>query len=103
MQSDDTDNARVEQARKASQFLTTVDAATYVCLSRRTLEKMRTTGNGPVYRKHGRYVRYHTGAAGAPETPFPKAKRPGSRSREGEATQARQRSYAGERRPGLIR
>jgi excisionase family DNA binding protein len=59
MESDDTDNARVEQARKESPFLTTVEAATYVCLSRRTLEKMRTTGNGPVYRKHGRYVRYH--------------------------------------------
>jgi hypothetical protein len=25
------------------------------------LEKFRTTGRGPAYRKHGRYVRYHIG------------------------------------------
>lgn len=59
MEPNDTDNARAGQARKESPFLTTVEAATYVCLSRRTLEKMRTAGNGPIYRKHGRYVRYH--------------------------------------------
>jgi len=59
MQPTDTDTARAEQARKESPFLTTVEAATYVCLSRRTLEKMRTAGDGPAYRKHGRYVRYH--------------------------------------------
>ena len=40
-------------------FLTTAQAAFYVNLSRRTLEKMRTVGGGPKYRKHGRYVRYH--------------------------------------------
>ncbi len=28
-------------------------------LSFPTLEKMRLTGNGPRFRKHGRYVRYH--------------------------------------------
>jgi excisionase family DNA binding protein len=50
---------RADQARKQSPFLTSEQAATYVGLSRRTLEKMRTTGDGPVYRKHGRYVRYH--------------------------------------------
>ena len=59
MEPTDTDTARAGQARKESPFLTTVEAATYVCLSRRTLEKMRTAGNGPAYRKHGRYVRYH--------------------------------------------
>ena len=59
MELNDTDTARAGQARKESPFLTTVEAATYVCLSRRTLEKMRTAGNGPVFRKHGRYVRYH--------------------------------------------
>ncbi|MDB6083470.1 MAG: hypothetical protein JWN43_1351 [Gammaproteobacteria bacterium] len=57
---DDTDpDARAEQARKTSPFLSTTQAAYYVGLSRRTLEKMRTTGRGPKYRKHGRYVRYH--------------------------------------------
>ena len=59
MQSDDTDTLRVEQTRKESPFLTTTQAGSYVGLSRRTLEKMRTAGNGPAYRKHGRYVRYH--------------------------------------------
>lgn len=59
MEPNDNDTARAGQARKESPFLTTVEAATYVCLSRRTLEKMRTAGNGPIYRKHGRYVRYH--------------------------------------------
>ena len=55
----DDNCARAEQARKESPFLATAEAATYVGLSRRTLEKMRTAGNGPIYRKHGRYVRYH--------------------------------------------
>lgn len=59
MQPDDIDIAHAEQARKESPFLTTAEAGTYVGLSRRTLEKMRTAGNGPIYRKHGRYVRYH--------------------------------------------
>ena len=59
MQSDDTDTFRVEQTRKESPILTTTQAGTYVGLSRRTLEKMRTAGTGPAYRKHGRYVRYH--------------------------------------------
>jgi len=56
MEDDDT---RAEKARKGSPFLSTAQAAHYVGLSRRTLEKMRTTGRGPRYRKHGRYVRYH--------------------------------------------
>jgi excisionase family DNA binding protein len=57
---DDNDpESRAEQARKQSPFLDTIRAAEYVGLSRRTLEKMRTTGRGPRYRKHGRYVRYH--------------------------------------------
>jgi excisionase family DNA binding protein len=43
----------------AQPFLTTDQAADYVRLSRRTLEKMRVIGDGPLYRKHGRYVRYH--------------------------------------------
>ena len=45
-------------ARHGSPFLNTARAAHYVGLSPRTLEKMRTLGHGPKYRKHGRYVRY---------------------------------------------
>jgi len=50
---------RAANAKKGSPFLTTDQAAHYVGLSRRTLEKMRTAGGGPPFRKHGRYVRYH--------------------------------------------
>lgn len=51
--------ARAANAKKGSPFLNTDQAAHYVGLSRRTLEKMRTAGGGPRFRKHGRYVRYH--------------------------------------------
>lgn len=54
---DETD--RAAQARKGSPFLNAAQAALYVGLSHRTLEKMRTQGHGPRFRKHGRYVRYH--------------------------------------------
>ncbi|HEV2549408.1 MAG TPA: helix-turn-helix domain-containing protein [Stellaceae bacterium] len=50
---------RAARAKKGSPFLSTAQAAHYIGLSRRTLEKMRTAGTGPKYRKHGRYVRYH--------------------------------------------
>ena len=50
---------RAANAKKGSPFLNTDQAAHYVSLSRRTLEKMRMAGGGPRFRKHGRYVRYH--------------------------------------------
>jgi excisionase family DNA binding protein len=53
------DQTRASEAKKGSPFLTTREAAHYLGLSFRTLEKMRLTGNGPRFRKHGRYVRYH--------------------------------------------
>lgn len=56
---------RAARARKGGPFLTTAQAAHYVGLSRRTLEKMRVVGGGPKYRKHGRYVRYHIDDLGA--------------------------------------
>lgn len=40
-------------------FLTTREAAAWLGLTSNTLEKWRVQGGGPVYRKHGRYVRYH--------------------------------------------
>jgi hypothetical protein len=39
-------------------FLRTAEAATYLALSRRTLEKLRVTGGGPPYRKLLRCVTY---------------------------------------------
>jgi len=50
---------RAASAKKGSPFLNTAQAAFYIGLSRRTLEKMRSVGGGPHFRKHGRYVRYH--------------------------------------------
>lgn len=55
----DDEIARAAKAKKGSPFLNTDQAAFYIGLSRRTLEKMRTHGGGPRFRKHGRYVRYH--------------------------------------------
>ena len=54
----DDQAARAARAKQVSPFLSTAQAAFYIGLSRRTLEKMRIVGGGPVYRKHGRYVRY---------------------------------------------
>ncbi|MCB1556924.1 MAG: helix-turn-helix domain-containing protein [Alphaproteobacteria bacterium] len=51
--------SRAAKARKECPFLSTKEAAYYLGLSTRTLEKMRLTGHGPRFRKHGRYVRYH--------------------------------------------
>lgn len=51
--------ARAQHAKKGSPFLNTAQAAFYVGLSSRTLEKMRLKGYGPRFRRHGRYVRYH--------------------------------------------
>lgn len=45
--------------RSDNPFLTPVQAADYVKLSWRTLEKMRQKGEGPPFRRHGRYIRYH--------------------------------------------
>lgn len=55
----DDEITRAANAKKGSPFLDTAQAAHYVGLSRRTLEKMRVVGGGPKFRKHGRYVRYH--------------------------------------------
>jgi len=40
-------------------FYTTREAGQFLRLKPNTLEKMRVYGGGPIYRKHGRYVRYH--------------------------------------------
>jgi len=50
---------RIIPARQECPFLTTKQAAHYIGLSFRTLEKMRETARGPCFRRHGRYIRYH--------------------------------------------
>tara|TARA_R110002072_G_scaffold46465_2_gene128529 strand:+ start:432 stop:674 length:243 start_codon:yes stop_codon:yes gene_type:complete len=42
-----------------SPFMNTIQAAEYLLLSPKTLEKMRWHGNGPSYRKHAAIVVYH--------------------------------------------
>ena len=40
-------------------FLTTRQAAHYLGLTPRHLERMRAAPGGPLFRRHGRYVFYH--------------------------------------------
>ncbi len=54
----DDKSARAAQARNGSPYLNTGQAAFYLGLSQRTMERMRTDGIGPAYRKHGNVVRY---------------------------------------------
>ena len=51
--------ARAARAKKGSPFLSTEQAAFYLGLSARKLQSMRAAGEGPRYRRHSRYVRYH--------------------------------------------
>lgn len=53
------DTTRATEAKSGSPFLNTAQAAYYIGLSKRTLEKMRLKGYGPRFRRHGRYIRYH--------------------------------------------
>ena len=80
----DDDITRAADAKKGSPFLNTAQAAHYVGLSGRALEKMRHQGRGPRFRKHGRYVRYHiadldawSGAHGKSSTAEPDRPLPG--------------------------
>jgi len=46
------------EAERQSPFLSNDQAAQFLNLSPRTLEKMRVVGGGPVFRKFGRRVMY---------------------------------------------
>lgn len=46
-------------ASHVSPFLNTLQAAEYLLISPKKLEKMRWVGNGPRYRKHFAIVVYH--------------------------------------------
>lgn len=56
--SDET-SAQREKKRVSNPFLNTPQAAYYVSLSTRHLERLRRCGKGPCFRRHGRYVFYH--------------------------------------------
>jgi hypothetical protein len=51
--------ARASKAKKGSPFLNTEQAAFYLGLSPRRLQELRSAGEGPRFRRHSRYVRYH--------------------------------------------
>ncbi len=53
------DIARAGRAKKGSPFLNTEQAGFYLGLSARKLQEMRASGEGPRFRRHSRYVRYH--------------------------------------------
>ncbi|MDQ8757467.1 helix-turn-helix domain-containing protein [Sphingosinicella sp. LHD-64] len=55
----DEDIVRAARARHSHPFLNTRQAGHYLGLSVRFLERMRSRGQGPVFRRHGRYVLYH--------------------------------------------
>jgi hypothetical protein len=55
----DDDAARAMRARSGSPFLNPKQAAWYLGISLRHLERLRSRGCGPPFRKHARFVRYH--------------------------------------------
>lgn len=54
---DDID--RAQRAKHGSPFLNTDQAAAYLKISTRLLKRLRRRGEGPVYRRHSRFVQYH--------------------------------------------
>ena len=57
---DDTDaTTRAGHAKKGSPFLNTEQAAFYLGICPRRLQVLRGKGQGPRFRRHSRYVRYH--------------------------------------------
>lgn len=58
MDSDD-DIARAQRAKRGTPFLNTDQAAAWLGLSRRLLQKLRAKGEGPIFRRHSRFVQYH--------------------------------------------
>jgi hypothetical protein len=50
---------RAGLAKKGSPFLNTEQSAFYLGICPRRLQALRSLGNGPRFRRHSRYVRYH--------------------------------------------
>jgi len=55
----DDDIGRADRAKRGSPFLNTDQAAAYLKISSRLLKRLRAKGDGPVFRRHSRYVQYH--------------------------------------------
>ncbi|MBT0670636.1 helix-turn-helix domain-containing protein [Novosphingobium profundi] len=50
---------RAQRAKRGSPFLNTDQAAAYLKMSSRLLKRLRRRGEGPVFRRHSRFVQYH--------------------------------------------
>jgi hypothetical protein len=55
----DDDVERAQAARSGNPYLTTRQAAHYLSMSPRTLQRLRVAGKGPRTRRHTRTVLYH--------------------------------------------
>jgi len=51
--------ARANRAKQGTPFLSTEQAAFYLGLSPRKLQELRASGEGPAFRRHCRFIRYH--------------------------------------------
>lgn len=54
---DDAERSRA--TRNLSPYLDTEQAAIYLKISPRLLKRLRWRGDGPVFRRHSRYIQYH--------------------------------------------
>jgi len=50
---------RAQRARRGSPYLNTAQAAHYLGISERSMQRMRAKGEGPTPRRHARMVQYH--------------------------------------------
>ncbi|MGH6617134.1 DNA-binding protein [Sphingomonas sp.] len=53
------DIERAQRAKRGSPFLNTDQAAAYLKISSRLLKRLRVRGEGPIFRRHCRFVQYH--------------------------------------------
>jgi len=53
------DIQRAERAKRGSPYLNTAQAAHYLGISVRSMQRMRAKGEGPPPRRHARMVQYH--------------------------------------------
>lgn len=56
---DDDDIRRAERAKRGSPYLNTAQAAHYLGISVRSMQRLRAKGQGPTPRRHMQMVLYH--------------------------------------------
>jgi len=53
------DIERADRAKRGTPYLNTAQAAHYLGISERSMQRMRAKGEGPTPRRHARVVQYH--------------------------------------------